>query len=842
MKQTVDDTQDEKKLDQREVQTLTNSYLMVDPNKLNGVLPKLYNYTDYNNFSRPTEDIDMSTGGINPSATALPDPIIGKRIQLPDGDATVTALGWQASGEQDSGWIRTAANDYQYLVNGSSVTEWLASEFRVNYLTLGSVLFAGTSGKISQDNANFFWDDTNNRLGIGTTAPLRSLEVQHASLPQLVLSTDSSNGVIFQGSASGCVVTGYQTSGAGIPFFSVQGAINGTIEMSVYNTRTSGNSSAKFLVQVDPGSSGDPYYQLYNGATIWTSGLDNSDSDKWKLSKNATLGTNDYVIVDTSGNMFLHGPSPWADVKAYGAVGDDSTDDSTAIQAAITAVGNAGGGIVYFPTASDKYAFGTGLTIPTGVYLVGTGKNSSIIRYTGTGTAVSPDGTGNNTGGIRNMSIAVSGNNAVALDVSRWIRGSFTSVRFISTAGTGQVGTKANITNVAWTSFYNEFVDCTWDGLATGISVDASVAQRANRWRLVAPTFLSCGTSMNIANVQGMQIIGAHSEDHTTTALNLGANADRVQVIAMTDESASGQTFTVNAAANKCQLIGFSTYSSTLGLASWNAFGTGATVLTDSILGIGGQFGNFGTVTDATTQGDFAAGLTTGGKIVFDQSVPSYKWYSSNSRFDVYLDTPAANTPALNWQSASATKMTLYRPATTNDLALDSNAISNIMYWTNGGKVGVNQGTVSARLHVSESTLGNEVFRAESTATNDDPNLSVYQNRVATTDATVTTLHSFTLTASTTYRIEARVVARRTGGTSGTAEDGAGYIIVGTYKTVAGAATLVGAVSALYTAEDQAAWDATLDTSGTAVRVRVTGAANNNVTWHSTLIVSQVGT
>lgn len=44
-------------------------------------------------------------------------------------------------------------------------------------LTTGSVVFAGASGVYSQDNAQFFWDDTNNRLGIGTTGPLASLDV-----------------------------------------------------------------------------------------------------------------------------------------------------------------------------------------------------------------------------------------------------------------------------------------------------------------------------------------------------------------------------------------------------------------------------------------------------------------------------------------------------------------------------------------------------------------------------------------------------------------------------------------------------------------------------------------
>jgi hypothetical protein len=43
--------------------------------------------------------------------------------------------------------------------------------------TAGSVLFAGASGVLSQDNANLFWDDSNNRLGIGTNAPSGPLHI-----------------------------------------------------------------------------------------------------------------------------------------------------------------------------------------------------------------------------------------------------------------------------------------------------------------------------------------------------------------------------------------------------------------------------------------------------------------------------------------------------------------------------------------------------------------------------------------------------------------------------------------------------------------------------------------
>lgn len=41
----------------------------------------------------------------------------------------------------------------------------------------GSVIFAGPSGALAQDNTNFFWDDTNNFLGIGTSTPKNRIDV-----------------------------------------------------------------------------------------------------------------------------------------------------------------------------------------------------------------------------------------------------------------------------------------------------------------------------------------------------------------------------------------------------------------------------------------------------------------------------------------------------------------------------------------------------------------------------------------------------------------------------------------------------------------------------------------
>jgi len=66
--------------------------------------------------------------------------------------------------------------------NGSGVLSWVAAAAApsiggtLTSATAGSVLFAGPA-TFAQDNANFFWDITNHRLGIGTTTPAHKLEV-----------------------------------------------------------------------------------------------------------------------------------------------------------------------------------------------------------------------------------------------------------------------------------------------------------------------------------------------------------------------------------------------------------------------------------------------------------------------------------------------------------------------------------------------------------------------------------------------------------------------------------------------------------------------------------------
>ncbi len=61
--------------------------------------------------------------------------------------------------------------------------------------TPGSIVFAAASGVYSQNNARFFWDNANNRLGIGTSVPQASLQV---------------NGKVYQSLGTGATFFGYQ--------------------------------------------------------------------------------------------------------------------------------------------------------------------------------------------------------------------------------------------------------------------------------------------------------------------------------------------------------------------------------------------------------------------------------------------------------------------------------------------------------------------------------------------------------------------------------------------------------------------------------------------------------
>lgn len=110
---------------------------------------------------------------------------------------------------------------------------------------------------------------------------------------------------------------------------------------------------------------------------------------------------------------------------------------------------------------------------------------------------------------------------------------------------------------------------------------------------------------------------------------------------------------------------------------------------------------------------------------------------------------------------------------------------------------------------------------------------------VNTTDATQTTLQTIAIATDTVILIQAYVTSRKTAGAGvGTVGDGNGYIRTVKAKNVGGTVT-IGTTQSSFTSEDIASFNVTFDVSGTNVRVRVDGSANNNVTWDTTTLLSQ---
>ena len=122
--------------------------------------------------------------------------------------------------------------------------------------TAGSVVFAGASGVYTQDNANIFFDNTNKRLGIGTAAPSRMVEVNKSS--------NSNSSAIYPAFR---VVNSLVTQGDGATTFNQADAQilsgNGTVD-------------GRLIAQYETGFSGVKFGSISNHAlALYTNGQSN---------------------------------------------------------------------------------------------------------------------------------------------------------------------------------------------------------------------------------------------------------------------------------------------------------------------------------------------------------------------------------------------------------------------------------------------------------------------------------------------------------------------------------------------------------------------------------------
>lgn len=135
-------------------------------------------------------------------------------------------------------------------------------------------------------------------------------------------------------------------------------------------------------------------------------------------------------------------------VLDYGAVGDNSNNDTTAIQAAVDAAAAAGGGTVYFPVGAYKIT--SSISMKLNVCLLGaSGRASRLVQYTNSTSCLS---FARNAGIFNDIT-------SLGFTVNAGVTG-VTLLNIGSDVGVGGVG-NINITS------------CNFNGGATAINIDA---------------------------------------------------------------------------------------------------------------------------------------------------------------------------------------------------------------------------------------------------------------------------------------------------------------------------------------------------------------------------------
>ena len=86
------------------------------------------------------------------------------------------------------------------------------------------------------------------------------------------------------------------------------GDVTQEYNFAIYNNNNTTTANVVQELRTIGATGGDPYTRYsINGVTQWSVGIDNSDSDKFKVSSSTVLGTNDRFTVDTSGNASVAG-------------------------------------------------------------------------------------------------------------------------------------------------------------------------------------------------------------------------------------------------------------------------------------------------------------------------------------------------------------------------------------------------------------------------------------------------------------------------------------------------------------------------------------------------------
>jgi hypothetical protein len=390
-----------------------------------------------------------------------------------------TGTAWTLIADAGAGTTGTLE---QVTTNGNTTTKGItitanglsANSITNTSLTTGSVAFVGAAGLMTQDNANFFWDDTNNRLGIGTASPGTKLDIHGTGAIASFNGTTTNNGYIaFQNAGVTKWTMGNQYAGGTNVF-----AIN--------------NSSGTAIFGITGGTQANFQYSLVSYGTFSAFNV----GDQIRVAGgaiDARIGTN------SGDNLMFIG----ATSTSYGLNIDLSTG-SLAVTNKVTAT---------------QFVL-SGATSPSGLYYSAAENRVTVANYTSAGKVVI-ETNGGTTAATFNANQTT--NFASNVGINSPTINSISNYGGLSINGTNGAFTYWNINGVDTGRIITDSASMYFDNLSTGALVFRTTASSSERVRINSVGSINFGYD-NSASNKYMQIVPNNAATATPAYLQ-GVNA-----------------------------------------------------------------------------------------------------------------------------------------------------------------------------------------------------------------------------------------------------------------------------------------------------------------------------
>lgn len=161
---------------------------------------------------------------------------------------------------------------------------------------------SGTSAPSTTFANQWWYDEANNKLYIRNEA--NNAWIQVAVLDQTNNEWQITTGVIQAKDGDGLALK--TDDGTTRLFVKDDGKVGVGTSSPLQALSLFGTGAGNAVLQIEGEGGADPTINfLANNAQHWAIGIDDSDSDKFKISEHSALGTNDYLTVDVNGNVTM---------------------------------------------------------------------------------------------------------------------------------------------------------------------------------------------------------------------------------------------------------------------------------------------------------------------------------------------------------------------------------------------------------------------------------------------------------------------------------------------------------------------------------------------------------